>query len=121
MTKDKKIYWVTTILATVMIVTPALFYFNEYMINSMENKMGFPAFFRVELAIGKYIGALIMLIPSIPRMIKEWVYVAFGITLISGGIAHFIFDGIGLGLVPAIPFLVLCISYYYFKRVYYEK
>jgi len=43
----------------------------------------------VELGIAKILGVFILLIPQVPWKVKECVYVGFGITLISGGIAHF--------------------------------
>jgi hypothetical protein len=120
--KDKRIYWITTITATAMIVIPAFFYFNnQYLINTMRYRLGFPDYFRVELAIGKYIGALIMLIPAVPKMFKEWVYVAFGITLLSGSLAHGIVDGIGKGSAPLVVFAILCVSYYYFRKLNFTK
>lgn len=120
--RDRRIYWITTIISTAMVVVPAFFYFtNDYLINVMRNRLGFPDYFRVELAIGKYIGALIMLIPAVPKMFKEWVYVAFGITLLSGSLAHGIVDGFAKGAAPLIPFAILCVSYYYFKKLNFEK
>lgn len=116
MQNDKRIYWITTIIAMAMIVTPAFFYFTSaYLIKSMHN-MGFPDYFRIELAIGKFIGAFLILIPTVPRMLKEWAYVGFGITLISGSIAHGLVDGLAKGIAPLIPLIFLVISYYYFHR-----
>jgi|SRR5690606_33437247 len=121
MKKDKIIYWTTTAVATAMIVIPAFFYFtNQYMIAATRN-LGFPDYFRIELAIGKYIGAFIMLVPTVPKIFKEWVYVAFGITLLSGSLAHTIVDGWGKGVAPLVPFAILCVSYYYFRKLNYEK
>jgi hypothetical protein len=120
--RDTRIYWITTIIATAMIVVPAFFYFSsQYLIDTMRNRLGFPDYFRVELAVGKYIGALVMLIPAVPKMFKEWVYVAFGITLLSGALAHGIADGIGKGSAPLVPFVILCVSYYYFRKLNYSK
>lgn len=116
MQKDKKIYWTTTIIALVLTVTPAFFYFNnEYLIKAVH-KLGFPDYFRIELAIGKFIGAILILTPSVPRMLKEWAYVAFGITLISGGIANGIVDGIAKAAAPLVALAFLAVSYYYFQK-----
>lgn len=118
--RDIRIYWATTIVAMLMTVGPALLYFsNEYLIDAMRNRLGFPDYFRVELAIGKYIGALALLIPRVPKMIKEWAYVAFGITLLSGAIAHGIVDGFAAGASPLVPFAILSVSYYYFRKLNY--
>ncbi|OCA69089.1 hypothetical protein BBI01_17915 [Chryseobacterium artocarpi] len=118
--KEKRIYWITTIIAMIMTVGPALLYFtNDYLIETMRNRLGFPDYFRVELAIGKYLGAIALLVPAIPKMFKEWAYVAFGIVLISGSIAHGLIDGFAAGISPLVPFAILSVSYYYFRKLNY--
>ena len=47
-----------------------------------------------ETSIGNFIGGLILIIPQIGKRIKEWAYVAFGITYISAFIVHMAVDGI---------------------------
>ena len=119
--RDIRIYWTTTIIATALTVIPAFFYFtNEYLIEAVR-RLGFPDYFRIELAIGKFIGAIIILVPAVPKMFKEWAYVAFGIVLISGSIAHGLVDGFAKGVSPLFPFAILCVSYYYFRKLNYEK
>jgi hypothetical protein len=50
--------------------------------------LGFPAYFRVELAWAKLLGVVLLLAPVAAR-IKEWAYAGFAITLGSALIAHF--------------------------------
>lgn len=68
----------------------------------------------------KIVGALIILIPVIPGMFKEWAYVAFGILLLSASLAHWLVDGPAKGVAPLMPFAVLCVSYYYFRKINYD-
>jgi len=49
---------------------------------------GFPGYLRIELAIAKAIGVLVLIHPAAAKELKEWAYVGFAITIISGGIAH---------------------------------
>jgi hypothetical protein len=51
--------------------------------------LGFPNYFRIELTAAKVIGALALLIPQVPARIKEWIYVCFGVVLLSAAIAKF--------------------------------
>jgi hypothetical protein len=51
--------------------------------------LGFPDYFRIELTAAKVIGAILLLIPQVPARIKEWIYVCFGIVLVSAAIAKF--------------------------------
>jgi hypothetical protein len=50
--------------------------------------LGFPGYFRVELAYAKLIGIVLVLLPVTARL-KEWAYAGFAITLASALIAHF--------------------------------
>jgi hypothetical protein len=49
--------------------------------------LGFPDYFRVELAWAKLLGVALLLAP-VPARLKEWVYAGFAITLVSAVIAH---------------------------------
>jgi hypothetical protein len=49
--------------------------------------LGFPAYFRVELSLLKFVGILVLLLPVSSRL-KEWAYAGFAITLASALIAH---------------------------------
>ena len=49
--------------------------------------LGFPAYFRVELAWAKLLGVVLLLTP-VPAWLKEWAYAGFAITLGSAIIAH---------------------------------
>lgn len=48
---------------------------------------GFPEYFRIELTLAKIIGAMLLLFPQTPDRVREWIYVGFGICLISAFIA----------------------------------
>ena len=50
--------------------------------------LGFPDYFRVELAWAKLLGVVLLLAP-VPSRLKEWAYAGFAITLGSALIAHF--------------------------------
>jgi hypothetical protein len=120
MSKDKKIYWTVTIIAMVLIVLPSYFAPREYL-NETIRRMEFPGYFGLELDILKIVGAVIILIPVIPTMLKEWSYVGFGILLLSASLAHFLIDGWAKGLAPLLPFAIVAVSYYYFRKLNYAK
>lgn len=120
MQKEKRIYWIITVIGMTLIVLPSYFAPREYLIESIH-RLGFPAYFNLELDICKIVGAVIILIPVVPRMFKEWVYVAFGILLLSASLGHLLADGVAKGIAPLIPFAILCTSYYYFKKLSYAK
>ena len=49
--------------------------------------LGFPAYFREELAWAKLLGVVLLLAP-VPARLKEWAYAGFAIDLASALIAH---------------------------------
>jgi hypothetical protein len=120
MSKDKKIYWTVTIIAMALIVLPSYFAPREYLIETIR-RMEFPSYFGLELDILKIVGAVIILIPAIPAMFKEWSYVGFGILLLSASLAHWLVDGVAKGIAPLVPFAVLAVSYYYFRKLNYAR
>ncbi|RKG80798.1 DoxX family protein [Corallococcus exercitus] len=50
--------------------------------------LGFPGYFRVELALAKILGVVALLAPVSARL-KEWAYAGFAFNLASALIAHF--------------------------------
>ena len=118
MSKDRKIYWTVTVIAMAFIVLPSYFAPREYL-NETIRRMEFPGYFGLELDILKVVGAVVILIPAIPAMVKEWSYVGFGILLLSASLAHWLVDGVVKGVAPLVPFAVLSVSYYYFRKLNY--
>ncbi|MBF0762678.1 DoxX family protein [Dysgonomonas mossii] len=103
-----------------IIVLPSYLAPREYLIETIR-RMEFPSYFGLELDILKIVGAVIILIPAIPTMFKEWSYVGFGILLLSASLAHLLIDGWAKGVAPLVPLAILAVSYYYFRKLNYEK
>jgi hypothetical protein len=120
MSKEKKIYWTVTIIAMALVVLPSYFAPKEYLEETMR-RMEFPGYFGLELDILKIVGAVLILIPAIPTIFKEWSYVGFGILLLSASLGHWLVDGAAKGIAPLVPFAVLSVSYYYFRKLNYAK
>ncbi|WP_312339429.1 DoxX family protein [Sphingobacterium sp.] len=118
--RAKRIYWIITGLTMALIILPSYFAPREYLVQAVRN-LQFPDYFTLELDILKIVGALLILVPAIPTMFKEWSYVGFGILLLSASLAHGIVDGFVKGVAPLVPFAFLAVSYYYFRRLNYEK
>jgi uncharacterized membrane protein YphA (DoxX/SURF4 family) len=79
--------------------------------------LGFPSYFRVELAVAKLIGAILILIPISSR-IKEWAYSGFTITFISAFIAHSASgDPVSMRVMPVIILVLLAVSYYTYNKL----
>ncbi|RZK92701.1 MAG: DoxX family protein [Pedobacter sp.] len=118
--KTNRLYWAITVLAMIMIILPPYFIPRDQLAQTIQ-RLGYPSYFGLELDILKIIGAIVILVPLFPTMLKEWAYVGFGFLLLSASLAHALTDGITAGLPPLIPLLVLSVSYFYFRKLNYQK
>jgi DoxX-like family len=117
MKKNKIIYWITTGLITLMMVFSAYSYVSKPEMEAAFKHLGFPDYFRVELAIAKILGALVLIIPAIPVKIKEWAYAGFAITFLSATIAHINSgDPAAMAIMPLVLLVVLVISNIYLYK-----
>src|SRR6476660_9816129 len=81
-------FWIATVLFCLQIGFTAYAQLRLPQVAEAFTHLGFPDYFRVELAWAKLIGAVLLLVP-VPARLKEWVYAGFAITLVSALIAHF--------------------------------
>lgn len=85
---DRFIYWTSTgIVAGIMLWSALNFAFNPALKGAFAH-FGLPNWFRVELTTAKLLGVIALILPTIPRPIKEFAYSGFAITLISASVAH---------------------------------
>jgi hypothetical protein len=117
MKKVKVIYWTTTGLVSLMMVFSAISYINSPDMIKTFKHFGFPDFFRVELAVAKIIGVVILIVPAFFVRLKEWAYSGFTIVFISAAIAHLSSgDGVGVAIFPLIILAILSVSYVYYHK-----
>ena len=80
-------FWIVTALFCTQIGFTAYAQLRLPQVADAFTHLGFPAYFRVELAWAKLIGIALLLAPVTPRL-KEWAYAGFAINLVSALIAH---------------------------------
>ena len=84
--------------------------------------MGFRDFFRIELATAKALGAIVLLLPMLPAVVKGFTYSGFAITFLSAFIAHIANgDPVFTALMPLIFLALLFFSYVYHQKLYGEE
>lgn len=112
MKKNKIIFWISTgLLSLMMLFSASQYLFNPQMAEGFKH-MGFPSYFRIELAFAKIIGAVVLLIPVLPVKLKDWAYAGFGIVFISAFITHVSNgDPMAMAISPIIFLVVLIVSY----------
>jgi hypothetical protein len=80
-------FWTVTALFCLQIGFTAYAQLTLPQVAEAFTRLGFPDYFRVELALAKILGVLLLLSP-VPARLKEWAYAGFAITLASAVIAH---------------------------------
>ncbi len=118
MKKDKIIYWTATGLFSLMMLNSGYQYLTSPDMEAAFNHLGFPDYFRIELAVAKILGVIALLIPYIPKVFKQFAYAGFTINLFSAAIAHASKGDPAIGII--LPFGVLAIlatSYIYYEKL----
>jgi DoxX-like family len=117
MKAPKIAYWVATALLALMMTFSAYAYLTQADIKMAFVRLGFPDYFRVELAIAKFLGAVVLLTPVAGR-VKEWAYSGFAITFISAFVAHLaVGDPAAMWMGPVVALILLAVSYVTFHRL----
>jgi hypothetical protein len=80
-------FWTVTALFCLQIGFTAYAQLSLSQVAEAFAHLGFPDYFRMELAWAKLLGVVLLLAP-VPARLKEWAYAGFAITLGSALIAH---------------------------------
>src|SRR5262245_6029818 len=122
MTRNKRIYWIATGLVCAVMVYSAINFNLKNPLGPMKDgfhHLGLPDYFRIELTVAKALGVLALLLPGIPRKVREFAYAGFAIELISAAIAHFSVGDPFFFVVDPLLFLgALITSYVYFQKLH---
>lgn len=117
MKATKIIYWVTTVIVAFMMTYSAYAYLAQPALTEGFHHLGYPDHFRVELAIAKFIGVILLLAPVGPR-IKEWTYAGFTFTFIAASLAHTAAgDPVTNRIMPLVMLGILAVSYLQYHKL----
>ena len=122
MKKEKIIFWTTTILIALFEgVMPALTSQTEMAKEGIRH-LGYPEYFGNALVIFKVLGVLALIIPQVPKRLKEWAYAGFAFDFIFAAISHGAVDGMnGQTFFPFIVLAILMLSYVYYHKLNAER
>jgi hypothetical protein len=118
MKKTKIIFWVTTVIIFLMEgVIPAFTSQTELAKEGIRH-LGYPAYFGNALVVFKVLGALALIIPQVPKRIKEWAYAGFAFDFIFASISHGAIDGMNFQTFLPLIFLgLLVVSYISYHKL----
>ncbi|MGB9145137.1 MAG: DoxX family protein [Acidobacteriaceae bacterium] len=110
-------YWISITLFALMMAASGVMYLVDAPLKERFTHLGFPSYFRIELATFKLAGAVVLLLPF-PDFMKEWAFAGFFIVLASASIAH---RGSGDGpkkvITPMFVAAILALSYIAFRHL----
>ncbi len=118
MKKNKIAYWITTSLIILMEgVMPALTSQTKLAKEGISH-LGYPEYFGNALVVFKILGALILIIPKLPRKLKELAYAGFTFNFLFASISHGAVDGVNFQtFFPFIILAILATSYYNYTKL----
>ena len=118
MKKEKILFWTATIIIALFEgVMPALTSQTELAKEGIRH-LGYPEYFGNALVVFKVLGVLALIIPQVPRRIKEWAYAGFAFDFIFATISHAVVDGINFQtFFPLIILGILIVSYVYYHKL----
>ena len=105
-------FWTTAALLFITQGLMPLFTINSEESRQVMQHLGYPPYFALMLNIFKFLGGLVILLPFLPRRIKEWAFAGFAIDFICAEVSFIAVDGFtGVLAVPLTALLVLGVCY----------
>ena len=118
MKKERILFWIATVfIALFEGLMPALTWQTELAKEGIRH-LGYPEYFGNALVVFKVLGVLALIIPQVPKRVKEWAYAGFAFDFIFATISHGAVDGInGQTFFPLIILGILAVSYIYYHKL----
>lgn len=119
MKKYKIMFWVTTLL---IFLTQGVMEVVSYMNGSASAGivgLGYPEYFVGIVVFAKVLGSLALVIPQVPKTIKEWAYAGFAFDFIAALLSMYFVMGVSTFLLlPVIAIVVLFVSYRSYHKLH---
>ncbi|MBS1602512.1 MAG: DoxX family protein [Bacteroidetes bacterium] len=119
MKSTKIIFWTcTTLIVLFEGLLPALT-FNTALARQGVSHLDYPDYFRVWFTFFKVIGAIILILPRLPRRVKDWAYAGFTFDFLFAAISHGAVDGISDSQTwfPLVVLAILISSYVCYNKL----
>ncbi|WP_121809627.1 DoxX family protein [Mucilaginibacter kameinonensis] len=116
MKATKIFYWILTAIVALMMAFSSYAYLTKPEMTAAFHHLGFPDYFRIELAIAKLMGAVVLLAP-VPAKVKEWAYGGYTFVFVSAFIAHTVSgDPVANRVMPLVFLGILGGSYFLYRK-----
>lgn len=119
MKKNKIIFWIATILIFLFEGVMPAFTSQSELAKEGIRHLGYPEYFGNALVVFKVLGALILIIPKLPKRLKEWAYAGFTFDFLFASISNTAVDGFSFNSIfPLIVLAILMVSYVYYHKIH---
>ena len=118
MKQTKMIYWISTSMIFIMEGVIPAFTSQTELAKQGISHLGYPGYFGNALVVFKVLGAIALLIPQVPKRIKEFAYAGFVFDFVFASLSHFVVDGVDFqSFFPLIFLVILVGSYLSYKNL----
>lgn len=115
--RNKIIYWIATIwLALGMLSSGMVQLLKTKEEVDLFTHLGYPIYFLTMLAVWKFLGVVVVLIPKTP-LLKEWAYAGFVFAMSGALFSHITLGGSASEIFPPVLLLLLTLVSWYFRPV----
>jgi uncharacterized membrane protein YphA (DoxX/SURF4 family) len=116
----KVAYWiVTALMAGLMILSAVPDVLVVEGAVQMFTHLGYPSYLLPFVGIAKILGVIAVLIPGLPRSLKEWAYAGLVIDLVGALYSHLsVGDSVVFWIFPIIALALVLSSYFLYKSVF---
>jgi hypothetical protein len=121
MRKNRIIFWTTTVFLFlfegVMPLSALIFAPSQATAGAVA--LDYPAYFAYGIIAFKIVGSILLIIPALPRPVKEWTYAGFAFNFLCASLSHFVVDGFAfVSFFPLIILAIAAVSYVTYFKVY---
>jgi uncharacterized membrane protein YphA (DoxX/SURF4 family) len=124
MKKLKIIFWTTTVFLFLFegVMPLSALLFAPAQATAGTIYLDYPTYFAYIIIAFKVLGSILLIIPGLPRPVKEWTYAGFAFNFICASISHFVVDGSAfVSFFPLIILAIAAISYVTYFKIYEHK
>jgi uncharacterized membrane protein len=117
MKKQTWFYWIpTSLLLLVMVGSGVMYFLNSADVAKIFTQLGYPVYTMYFNALAKILGGVAIVVPSIPRVLKEWAYAGYLFIMLLAMQAIYM-TGTSLQWLTMLPFIAIWgLSYWRFTK-----
>lgn len=115
---NKIIFWTSTILIFLFEGVMAALSSQTELAKEGIRHLGYPEYFGNALVVFKILGVIILVVPQIPKRLKEWAYAGFTFDFLFASLSHYAVDGLDFQtFFPLIILAILMVSYVFYYKI----